>query len=568
MLLALSIRNLVLIDRCDVTFDRGLTILTGETGAGKSMLLDALGLILGDRFDSSFLRPYQESLSITACFDGGCTGLKDVFADNALKSYSELLIRRTIDVGGRGRAFVNDEPVTLHFLKTVGQYALDIHGQFDRFTDMKHSLSLLDDYAKHVCPESSSAVGYLNLCIEVKKAYQSWHEALKEMEALQRAQDSASQRCDQLAFDIDELLQLDPKENEEDHLLNERESFKQLMANAEGLKQVMKIFDLGVIPHLIQLQKVFGKCVGYEDLHDRLDRIIVDVSDIERDVQSKVAQLDFDPNSFCVLDERLHVLRHVARKHRTTVNELHTLSQRLRDESASLEHLDERVEELMKTVANLEKSFAKQAELLHQKRCCAAHALSQAVMNELPALKLESAQFKVTVTKQDSTFASEEGLDMVELLFSANPGVGLQPMGKIASGGELSRLMLAIKVVLSQSSFVETLVFDEIDSGVGGATATAIGARLKRLSKHHQVIAITHSPQVAAFADHHFKVVKSVVDNQTFVGIEKLEGGRARESELARMLSGENVTEEALKAAASLREEAIFECDPSRFLGP
>ncbi len=567
MLSRLYISNLVLIDKLEVVFEKGLTVFTGETGAGKSMLLDALGLILGERFESHLLRPGQQSLSITACFEA--TNHMSAFLDNQgidQEIYDDdLLLKRTVDIKGedgksKGRAFIHNEPVTLNVLKQCAEKMMDIHGQFDRFMDPSYYIDLVDAFG-----------GHATQCTAVKKTYHVWREAEEALNQLHFKQSHAKERHEQLQFDIEELRQLNPQKNEEDLLLSAREALKNASIAGESFQKAATFLagqgDQGLAFPLIQIQKLLSRCEGENATITRLEQMIVDLHDIESEIHAKATALPFDPTAFEKSEERLHNLRQLARKHKTNANDLADLMQSFQEEYASLEHREEALAACAANLKMCEQEFVMHATHLHQNRVKAANTLSAAIMKELAPLKLEHALFNVAIAPLSIKEAHEKGMDRVDFLFSANPGIEPQSIGKVASGGELSRLMLALKVVLSQAGHVQTQIFDEIDSGVGGATATAIGLRLKRLSKNQQVIAVTHSPQVAAFADHHFKVIKHVKEDQTFVTLEKLQH-KERDHELSRMLAGDTVTPEALQAARSLLEQAATQVDRSAFEQP
>ena len=546
MLRSLTIRNFILIDDLRLEWEEGLVVITGETGAGKSILLDALHLVLGGRFDGT--SPQKDStlpVVIAAHFDSSPI-IEAFLKDQGLLCEDDLLIvRRIVDERGKSKAFVNDQPVTLSLLKSLGELTLDIHGQFEKFMNPSRYQSFLDHY------------GVLQDDLKrVSDSFYDWEKTRKELQSLQSLQENQDQRMDDLNFYIEDLKRLNPQVDEENHLLNERDILKNATKNADGFKRVLKCFEKGLIDHVIDLQKDLQKCEGYDHLAARLEPCLMELSDIESEIRDKFSLSTLEPHHLETLDDRLHDLRQASRKFRVPCDDLHKLLLSLEEELSAVSSLEEKMMTLQKQEESLKKEYITAAKVLTQKRKATAEQLSKAVMSELPPLKLEHAHFYVHVSPQEERGWNAKGVDHVSFAFSANPGVPIQDMEKVASGGELSRLMLALKVVGTHKTSVDeinaTLIFDEIDSGVSGATSTAIGARLKRLSKKSQVIVITHSPQVAAFSDQHLKVQKEVLnDSQTIVRV-IAQNDQEHFEEIARMLSGEQLTTEAMKAAQSL----------------
>ena len=561
MLRSLSIRNFILIDDLSVEFEEGLVVLTGETGAGKSIILDALGLVLGGRFDGSCAsRNPDLPVMITANFDMSYPLEYFLKEQGFLCDDDALIIRRIVDERGKSKAFVNDQPVTLALLKALGEFTLDIHGQFEKFMTPFQYQHFVDTY------------GFLHEDVKrVREAFFQWTKIKQDYLSIKARQDNQDQRIEEITFDIDDLKRLHPRPDEEQYLLNERDVLKNATKNADAFKRVLQCFEKGIVDHVIDLQKALQKCEGYEQLSERIDPLLMELSDIDFEIRDKFSLSTLEPQHLEALDDRLHALRQVSRKFRTPCDDLYKLLSQLEDELTALSSLEDTILDLQKQEAVLKKEFITAAKVLTQKRKATAEQLSHAVMAELPSLKLEHADFCVHVSPQDERAWSVKGVDHIQFAFSANPGMPIQEMEKVASGGELSRLMLALKVVGASKqpskntlekphdndadgvvSKHATLIFDEIDSGVSGSTATAIGARLKRLAKKCQVMTITHSPQVAAFADQHLKVQKDVVDAVHTVVRLSVQSEQQHYEEIARMLSGENLTAEAMKAAQSL----------------
>ncbi len=546
MLKQLSIRNLVLIEKLSLDFEQGLTVLTGETGAGKSMLLDAIMLIAGDRADASLVRAGADQMSITAVFTMDSSlqmMLKEHGVEGDSESTGDIILRRVVDKTGKSRAFINDESVTLTLLKKITSNLIEIHGQFDRLLEPSQYRKVLDSFAQHV-----------ELCEAVSLSFKAYQRAQEELDLLLEKGSNAEELREGLTRNLREFDQIKPLKNEEQNLLQEREQLKNGVVNAKATQESLQLITAS-LTQLAGLQKVMQKLEGEEELKQQLERNLIDLNDLEQELRARHYASDADPARFDAIDDRLMVLRTLARKHKTIPDALDEVLSQLTAEFAQLEDIEYQISMLEKARNAARETYVKACSELRLSRKKAADKLTARVMGELPALKLEHAQFKMNVTEVSLEHAASHGLDRVDALFSANPGTDLSPLGKVASGGELSRLMLAIKVSLQQKDGVTSIIFDEIDSGVGGATASAIGARLKRLSQGGQVLVITHAPQVASFAQHYLKVKKEVRDNLTHTLVDYLPD-ELRVSEIARMLSGENITAEALTAAKSLTDQA------------
>jgi len=548
MLKQLAIRNLVLIEKLTLEFDKGLTVLTGETGAGKSMLLDAIMLIAGERSDASLVRAGADQLSITATFDNINNDVRSFLKEHGIEDADDLILRRVVDKTGKSKAFVNDETVTLSLLKQITKELIEIHGQFDRLLESSQYRSVLDYFADHS-----------TLTTNVRNAYHAMKSAQEALNQLRLKVEDVDDLRETLCRSVQEISQLKPKKNEEQILLAERDQLKNGVVNAKALQESVQILNTGLLSQLTQLQKTMAKLEGEEELNLQLNRNLIDLNDLEQELRARHYKSDANPERLDAIDERLMTLRTLARKHKTTPDELYEIEETLTQELSQLEDIEYQLKILEKDYESAKAFYKETCEILHQSRVTAGKSLTQRVMQEFPALKLENAQFKVDVIPLSLEQATIHGLDRVDYLFSANPGTAMHPLAKVASGGELSRLMLALKVSLQQKGSTTSIIFDEIDSGVGGATASAIGARLKKLSHHGQVMVITHAPQVASFANYHLKVKKEVrheAGNEVTHTLVDFLPDELRISEIARMLSGENITAEAMTAARSLQEQA------------
>ena len=552
MLAALSIRDIVLIERLEIDFTRGLTVLTGETGAGKSILLDSLALALGGRGDAGLVRHGAPQGQVTAVFDVAADHpARRILADNDIDPSGDLIVRRIQTADGRTRAFLNDNPVSATLLRDVGEKLVEIHGQHDdrALTDEREHRRLLDAFG--ALEPTVAAVG---------AAWSDWRRALKDRDAHAARIAAARREADYLRSSLEELDRLKPAEGEETELATKRHRMMQVEKVAGDLADAVGVFDSpsSPIPTIASLMRnLERKTAAVPGLADgalkpmgaALDLLEEARASLERSLR----EADFDPRDLERTEERLFALRAAARKHDCTCDALPALHARMAADLSALDHGEERLAALEIAVAATEAAYFAAAEALSAARTTAAQSLEAAVHTELPALKLERARFIVAPTP-DRAQAGPEGIDRVEFHVQTNPGTRPGPMMKVASGGELSRFLLALKVSLADKGSAPTLIFDEIDTGVGGAVAGAVGQRLARLAERVQVMSVTHAPQVAARADTHFLISKEPIPGSCDrVATRVVELTRdARREEIARMLSGETVTAEARAAAESL----------------
>ena len=554
MLAHLNIDNIVLIQSLSLSMDKGMTVLTGETGAGKSILLDSLGLALGDRADSGLLRKGTDQGSVTAVFDLPTNHPAfAILAEQDFKTNGELIIRRTLGADGRSKAFINDKPVSVTLLKDIGETLVDIHGQFEThgLLDTKNHMGLIDQY------------GQLNHDVQVVQAsWAHWRSTQKALSDHQAALEKAKADEEYLIACVAEMEAINPEKGEEDILLQKRQRLQHFEAVMDGLNEAYQALDGDKAANdslyraIRALEKIADKAADKIDpLIERMDRHLSDLRDIAGDIEMMGHTMGEDETIEHV-DDRLHELRALARKHNVLCDDLPDLLETMRGQLATIRHNDRRMGELQAAMQQAESVYMTAAKSLSEKRIASAQALSKAVMDELPDLKLASATFRVAVAPLSAP--SQNGIDDVRFLIQTNPGSPEGELGKVASGGELSRIMLALKVVLSASSPVSTLVFDEVDSGIGGATADAVGNRLSRMSKAAQVLVVTHSPQVAAKADHHWIIAKAddAATGMTNTSVTAINDEGQRIDEIARMVSGASLTEEARAAAKVLRQAA------------
>ncbi|WP_144293060.1 DNA repair protein RecN [Rhodoligotrophos appendicifer] len=557
MLTALSIRDIVLIDRLDIILAEGLTVFTGETGAGKSILLDSLGLALGGRGDAALVRKGADKAVVTAQFDlDPSHAAFALLEENGIDADGELVIRRIQTLDGRSRATINDQPASINLLRQLGGLIAEIHGQHDdrALVEAANHRKLLDAYGGL---EASAG--------EVRLAWQAWRSAHEALEEHRRKLAKAQAERDYLEHAAEELRRLGPEPDEEDDLADRRA----LMMNAEHFAGALEEAEQALSGDgtliaalnaaLRRLERRQAEAGGRLDaVVAALDRVVVEIGEADMAVAEAKRSFDYDPNELERIEERLFALRAAGRKHRVPVTQLGsllaTIEQNLSDLQAGEGHLGA----LSQSASQAEARFFDLARALSDARRAVAADLDAEVMAELSPLKLERARFLTDVACRPDA-PGLHGLDRVEFKVAANPGSDPAPLMKVASGGELARFMLALKVVLAARASAPTLIFDEIDTGVGGAVADAIGQRLARMASRLQVLAVTHSPQVAAFADAHMLVAKSdegeAAGPRVITRISSLDPAMRRE-EIARMLSGARVTDEARAQAQQLLTRA------------
>ena len=552
MLIGLSIRDIVLIDRLDLAFSNGLSVLTGETGAGKSILLDALGLAMGGRTDGRLLRHGSARGSVTATFQLPADHpISQILAEHDIDFDGALLLRRVLSSDGRTRAFVNDEPVSVNLLRRLGGMLVEIQGQFAERGLMNSEIQrdILDAFG-----------GLRDQANTVRAAFQDWHAKHTARETAESDAQRAKQDEEYLRHALDELDTLAPAADEESRLAENRS----LLMNAEAILHALNAgyaeiegetgAENQLRAALAFLDKVSDKAAQHLNApRSALERAILETEEAMLALQNTAAELTVDDNTLEQVEQRLFALRDVARKHSVAVEDLPMLRVRMSQAIAALDDQSKSLHDLTEAESAARARYTEAARNLNDARTRAAAGLDIAVNAELPPLKLEKAHFFAEVTPLDEEHWHENGMDRIEFLASTNPGTPPAPISKIASGGELSRFLLALRVALAGADDVPTLVFDEVDSGIGGATADAVGQRLSSLAELVQVLVVTHSPQVAARGSAHLRVEKSDSGEAAVTGVDFLDAGGRRE-EVARMLSGRKITDEARAAADRLIE--------------
>lgn len=547
MLLGLSISNIVLIEKLNLEFGNGLNILTGETGAGKSILMDSLSLALGARSDTGLIRHGCDTASVIAEFAPIPSILHDILSENGIDSDDRLILRRTLSSDGKSRAWINDTPVSIKTLKTVGDILVEIHGQFANHTLLNQTTHrpTLDLFAKNNITE------YNTLLSNVKAKYSQYNNAKKRLSELQEMLARSETEREFLEHNVSELRALNVTPGEEEELATRRANMMNMEKNAAILAEAQDALSprgtsiesqLFAVAHI--LQRIRGPENPYTEQIDKLYNAAEIIAEISASLTADTADMsDMDST-----EERLFAIRAAARKHRVPSDELPALLEKMTAQLNTIDNSDAELKKLTTTVKQYRAEFDIAATELHNARTSAANTLRERLLTELPDLKLGNADFGIDFF---STDASATGTDDITFMIKTNPGSPFAPLHRAASGGELARLMLAMRVVLAGTDDAHTFVFDEIDTGISGATASAVGARLNRLAQQSQALVITHSAQVAGYADHHFKISKSVCDNKTTTNVHEI-ATDDRINEIARIISGAEITPESITMAKTL----------------
>lgn len=554
MLIQLSIQNIILIQQLDITLEKGMCVLTGETGAGKSILLDALGFALGKRASAKLLRSGEERGSVTARFDvGNRPEIHGMLQLQGLElEEGELIIRRTIDSAGKSKAYVNDQPVTTVWLQELGSQLIEVHGQHDQrgLMDSKTNRQVVDEFGQ-LAP----------LAKQTAEAYHTYRRIKSEREALIALHEKAEQEQDYLRYVYQELQNLDLTVDEA-ALAEQR---RRLMHDEKIKQAVSEAYDLlagseSLERKMVSAQNTLHKFIEIEPLCQSiiqaLERAVIEVNDAQEQLERLMHARPSQEMSLEKIEQTLFALRGASRKYHVPVEGLAALREDIKHKLTQLQDYDTVLSEIDRALAEAKKCYLDIATSLSKQRHNVSTKLEVNIMSELRALKMESTVFKVQSDTLPETEWGAAGIDRITFMASTNPGSPLEVLGKIASGGELSRCMLAIKVALSGIKSIPTLIFDEIDTGIGGATADAVGKRLKMLGEHVQVLVVTHQPQVASKGTLHLKITKHQRAGSTVTELELLTHEKRLE-EIARMLAGQDVTQEARAAAGKLLLQVV-----------
>ncbi len=551
MLRNLAVSNFAIVDRIEVDFDRGMTVLTGETGAGKSILIDALGLVLGERGSAKVVRQGAKRAEFSAEFELGDLPLaRDWLTDNELDQEDECLVRRVIGADGRSRAFINGQAVTMQQLKALGDFLVDIHGQHfhQSLTKKDVQRDLLDHFG-----------GLGDDVVATRAAFRAWRELADELATASSREADRASRIDLLRFQIDELEKLAPNADEPAELASEQQRLRNSGRLLESARIAQAALSEGDDANAILLIAEATRAVsGVAELDDALSEVAeyldaasIQLNEADDALQRYVASLDADPARREYVEERLAGLKAVARKHQVEAAELPLTLSAMQTELEELQSADERGRELEGAVLEARDQYLELAGKLSKKRVDAAKGFDAAVTDAMQGLGMPGGVFTVNIEPLAADNARESGLDQIEFLISANPGQPPAPLSRVASGGELSRMSLAIQVIASDGSRIPTMIFDEVDSGVGGGVAEMVGRRLQDLGSSRQVLCVTHLPQVASLASQHFRIAKVTDGTATRTTAEKL-GHEERIDEIARMLGGVEITETTREHASEM----------------
>ena len=549
MLKHLYIKNFTLIDELDIELYPGFSVITGETGAGKSIILGAIGLLLGQRADSKAIKQGADKCVIEAQFDLSRYGMEDFFEENDIEyDAADCIIRRELTAAGKSRAFINDTPVQLSMLKELGERLVDIHSQHQNLLLNKQDFQL--NVVDIIAGDEKELADY-------QQAFTQYHAAEKELQALQESIEQNRQNADFLQFQCDELSQANLVEGEQEELEQKSET----MSHAEEIKSSLYEADnalssegIGVVVSLKKalsaIRQIEQVLPDAKELVERMDSSYIELKDIAQEISSQMEYVDFDPNELDVINNRLDKLYDLEKKyHVDTVEELITKRDELKLQLDRIENSDEALEELQKKLAQLQMQAKKAADTLTKLRTKAAKQIEKEMQTRLVPLGMPNVRFSIQMTE---SALGTSGQDQVTFLFSANTSTPLQPISQVASGGEIARVMLSLKAMISGAVKLPTIIFDEIDTGVSGKTAEKMAQIMQEMGQHErQVISITHLPQIAALGSAHYKVEKEETSKGTISKMRQL-SPEERIDEIAQMLSGSDISEAAIQNAKQL----------------
>jgi DNA repair protein RecN (Recombination protein N) len=551
MLLQLTIRNFAIIDQLELEFKSGLTTLTGETGAGKSILIGAIGLVLGDRADSTGIKQGADFAEIVAEFDiHNNSAITSWLVEQELNIDNECILRRRISRDGRSRAYINATPINLQLMRDLGEMLIDIHGQHEHQSMMKPAVQrqLLDGYAEHN-----------DLLQNVSDAYVQLKLIGEQLQHIQKSSRDRSNRIDLLRFQTHELETLALEKNE----LNELNERHARLAHADRIVNVVdqsfdKLYYNEESNLYSELSKVVTSLEGITEIDQKLSPItnllqeaLIQLEESASQLRLYYDSLELDPSQLEIVEQRIQDILDVARKHRIDPDDLFEFQKQLINELNNLDFSDERLQKLQNDYTALEQTYQQAADALFSSRKKAAKDLDKKITSAMQKLGMRGGKFQINVTLDDKNRRSAHGSNHIEFTVAANPGQECKPLSRVASGGELARISLAIQMIAARQGKIPTLIFDEVDSGVGGSIAEVVGQHLRELGNENQVICITHLPQVASQAHHHMKVHKQSRKRQTQTQVDPLDR-KQRIAEIARMLSGVDVTQQSLAHAEEM----------------
>ncbi len=547
MLTRLYISNIVLIEKLNLEFGGGLNVLTGETGAGKSILLDALSLALGARSDAGLVRHGCDTATVIAEFDETNSELRNILDENGIDFDGSLILRRTLSSDGKSRAWVNDVPVSIKTLKQIGDTLVEIHGQFANHALLNPIMhrGALDTFGK------TNNTKYNELLEKVRVNYNKYHAAEKRLHDLEQMLEKSASEREFLEHNVRELETLNVKLGEEDELAAKRTIMMNAEKDAAILSEAIAALNSrgeSIDSQIFSVAHILQRIKTEPNPYSKQIDALYDAAQIISDVTEQLSPTDVDVENLDAIEERLFAIRAAARKHRVSADELPAKLEQMSAELNAIENSDSELKKVSAELQQLKSAFDSSATELNAERKAVAKELRSRILKELPDLKLGGADFMVDITPTSPSIA---GCDDVVFMIKTNPGMPFAPLHRAASGGELARFMLALRVVLANNDGAYTFVFDEIDTGISGATASAVGQRLNRLAETAQTLVITHSAQVAGFADKHFKISKTTQNESTTTNVVEINGDD-RINEIARIISGTQITPESLATAKTL----------------
>lgn len=548
MLKVLRVKNLALMEDLTIDFDNGLTVVTGETGAGKSMIVEAIATLSGSRMEDVLIRSGKNFAEVTGIFGAKSSVLKRL-KKSGIEVDSDLIIRRKIERNKRQHAYINDQIVSLNLLKEVAQEMIDLIGQYENQSLFyaKNHLLLLDSFA-----------GLDDLKVEYNKNYGEYRHLQTKLENLLETMRQKDEKMDYLKYQIAEIEKANLQPDEEEKLASEKElllsSEKRSLLSTQIITSLYEA-DGSAIENLTKIKKLFDDLCNYDHnlnkMNERLEASISSIDDVYREISSYQSQIEFSQQRLDDVLDKLDVINKIKKKYGKTLQEINNFLGGIKKELMLIETQDEELNNIKERIVEVEQKITSQAEELSIQRRKAAGTLRKRILELLLQLGMKKADFEIRLTNRD---ICENGKDDVEFYISTNPGEELKPLRKIASGGEVSRITLSLKTLLSSIDQIPTIIFDEVDTGISGRIAEAVGHLLAKVSKQHQIICITHLPQISVFADNHILVQKEIKDKETFTRIVKLDR-EMRKLEIARMLGGKEITEKTMEHAAEFLEK-------------
>lgn len=548
MLKLLKVRNFALMEELTIEFDKGLTVVTGETGAGKSMIVEAIATLCGSRMEQVLIRSGKDYAEVTGVF-GIQPAITERLKQSGISVENDLIIRRKIEKGKRQNSYINDQIVSVNLLKEIAREMVDLIGQYENQSLFfaKNHLLLLDSFVDIGDVKSEYANNF--------HGYRQTHKQLQNLLEKIRQKDD---KIDYLKYQIDEIEKADLQPGEEEELNAEKDlltsSEKRSLLSGKIISNLYEE-ENSLLERTAQAKKSFDELCNYDKkllkLNEKLETIVFSIDDIYRELSSYHSQIEFSQERLDFVQDRLETINKIRKKYGKTLQEINHYLGNLRKDLTTIETQDETIKKLQERIKNTETILNKQVQQLTERRRSAAVTLQKKILELLFQLGMKKARFEIQIADKKM---DETGKDDVEFFISTNPGEDLKPLRKIASGGEISRISLSLKAVLSEADKIPTIIFDEVDTGIGGRIAEAVGSLLAKISKKHQIVCITHLPQISVFADNHILVTKEIKGKQTFAKVAQIDG-EIRKLEIARMLGGKDITKKTMEHAAEFLEK-------------